>query len=322
MSHSHHPGSNGGVSRKLAIATAATLLLVAAELATGLHAGSLSLIGDAFHNFTDALALGLALVAVRLERRPATEEKSFGYRRAGVLAAFINAGTLVALTVFLVAEAVGRLRTPQVVESGAMLVVAPIALALNVAISVALHHEGKHDVNIRGAVLHMLGDAVSSIGIIVAALLIRLTGSPRWDALVSLLIAALILWSSWGILRETINLLLEGTPAGIDPAVVSDALAAMDGVQGVHHLHIWALGPSSPALSCHLMVDDVPVRRTASMLEQINLMLLDEFRIAHTTVQFEFAQCADDDVNCIPFSTGGGEKTSLPAARPPDPEVR
>ena len=178
MVHEHHAVGNA-VSRKLAIATAATSLLVIAELAAGWYAGSLSLIGDAFHNFLDALALLIALIAVRLERRPATDEKSFGYQRAGILAAFINAGTLVGLTVFLVVEAIQRLRVPHPVSSSEMLVVATLALVINAAITLALRREGRADVNIRSAVIHMLGDAVSSIGIIAAAILIRLTASPQ-----------------------------------------------------------------------------------------------------------------------------------------------
>jgi cobalt-zinc-cadmium efflux system protein len=299
--HSH----NHAVSRKLAISSAATLMLVIAELIVGTWSGSLALVGDALHNFTDSLALVIALIAVRLERRPATDEKSFGYQRAGILAAFINAGTLVAFTAFIVAEAVNRFRHPQAVNSTTMLITAAAALVLNVAITIALRNEGRHDVNIRSAVMHMFGDAVSSAGIIVAAILIRFTGSPRWDPAVSLVIGALILWSSWGILRETVNLLLEGTPSGIDPTSVTRSLGAIDGIVGVHHLHIWALGPSHPALSCHLMVGDVPVSTTAAMLDQVTEMLHQDYRIVHATVQFEYAECADDDPYCVPFTSRG-----------------
>ena len=295
MHHDH------AVSRKLTIASVATLAFVVAELIAGTMSHSLSLVGDALHNFTDTLALLLALVAVRLERRPATGAKSFGYRRAGILAAFINASTLVAFTAFIAGEAIRRFRHPQEVNALTMLITAAIALVLNATITIALHDDGRHDVNIRSAVLHMLGDAVSSAGIIVAAILIRVTRSPQWDPAVSLAIAALILWSSWGILRETVNLLLEGTPAGIDPNSVTQSLGAIEGVHGVHHLHIWALGPSSPALSCHLMVGDVPVRTTSALLEQVTEMLHHDYRIVHATVQFEFAECADDDPYCIPF---------------------
>src|SRR6266849_250126 len=240
MSGDHHYGSRSIVSRKLLIASILTALFVVVELLAGWYAHSLALIGDAFHNVTDALALIIALIAVRLEQRPATEEKSFGYQRAGILAAFVNAGTLVAFTLFIFVEAVERFRSPAAVQTNLMIGTAVTAIILNGAITLSLRHEGREDVNIRGAVIHMFGDALSSAGIIIAAILIRATGTPRWDPAVSVLIGVLILWSSWGILKEAVNLLLEGTPNGIDPAEVTQALSALEGVFGVHHLHIWA----------------------------------------------------------------------------------
>ncbi len=297
MHHHHHHD----VSRKLTIATAANLLVVAAEVLVGVRAGSLALIGDALHNLTDAVALLIALFAVRLERRAPTSAKSFGYQRAGILAAFINAAMLLTFTLFFFHEAYERLRAPRNVSTTAMLITAAIALLVNGATALSLHHESRDDVNIRGAFVHMVGDAVSSAGIIVAAVLIRLTGTPIWDAAVSILIGLMILWSSYGVLRESVNLLLEGTPSAINPDAVTSSLGEIDGIYGVHHLHIWALGPSSPALSCHLMVGDVPVKETTRILDEINAMLARDYRIAHTTVQFEYAMCAEDDPFCVPF---------------------
>ena len=202
------------VSRKLLLASIATFVFVLVELGAGVFANSLALIGDALHNFTDTLALLLALFAVRLEKRPATAEKSYGYHRAGVVTAFINAGTLVALTIYIFVEAIHRLRSEHPVDTRWMMITAAVAVLLNAAITFALHEEGRHDLNIRSAVLHMLGDAVSSAGIIVAALLIRFTGMPYWDPVMSMLIGVMILWSSWGVFGEALNLLLEGTPEG------------------------------------------------------------------------------------------------------------
>jgi cobalt-zinc-cadmium efflux system protein len=301
MAHGHHHHHHASVSRKLTIATAANVLVVIAELAIGIYAGSLALMGDALHNLTDAAALIIALVAVRLEKRQPTNEKTFGYQRAGILAAFINAGLLVAFTLFIFREAWERLQQPQQVDTSLMLIMAAIALVVNAATAISIHHESRHDVNIRGAFVHMVGDAVSSAGIIVAAGLIHVTGSMKWDAIVSIVIGLLILWSSYGVLRESMNLLLEGMPSGIDPNAVTESLGRIDGIYGVHHLHIWALGPSSPALSAHLMVGDVPVKTTARLLEEINEMLAHDFRIAHTTIQFEFAECSADDPFCVPF---------------------
>ena len=303
MAHHHHHDHDGSnVSLKLIVASAATAAFVVAELVIGWLADSLALVGDALHNFTDVLALLIALFAVRLERRAPTTEKSYGYHRAGILAAFINAGALVAFTFFIFGEAASRFRSPHLPDSFLMIVTASFAIVLNGAITLALHREGKHDVNIRSAVMHMLGDAISSAGIVGAALLIRKTGSPLWDPAVSIAIAVLILWSSWGILTETVNLLLEGTPSGIDPEKVSQSIAAIDGVNGVHHLHIWALGPSRPALSCHLMVGDVAVKTTGSLLDRVTEMLAHDYGIAHATIQFEFANCDLNDPYCVPYS--------------------
>ncbi|HEV3486706.1 MAG TPA: cation diffusion facilitator family transporter [Vicinamibacterales bacterium] len=303
--HHHHHHHHRSVSQKLTVATIANVLVVIAEIGAGLYAGSLALLGDALHNLTDVVALAIALIAVRLERRAPTSVKTFGYQRAGILAAFINAGLLVAFTLFIFREAYERLQQPHAVHTTAMLIAAVVALAVNLATALSLKHESREDVNIRGAVVHMISDAVSSAGIIVAALLIRATGATQWDAIISIFIGVLILWSSYGVLKESVNLLLEGTPAGIDPDEVTRAIGAIDGIMGVHHLHIWALGPSSPALSCHLMVGDVPVKSTGKVLDEVNAMLARDYRIAHTTIQFEFAECDADDPYCVPFSAKG-----------------
>lgn len=299
--HGHHHHHSDAVSRKLTIATGANVLVVIAELAVGFYAGSLALVGDALHNLTDSLALVIALVAVRLEKRAPTTEKSFGYQRAGVLAAFINSGMLMAFTLLLFREAWERLQQPHAVQPALMLITATVALLVNTATALSIRHDSRDDVNLRGAFIHMVGDAISSAGIIVAALIIRVTGAPQWDAIISIFIGLLILWSSYGVLKESVNLLLEGTPSGIDPEEVTQALGKIEGIHGVHHLHIWALGPSSPALSAHLMVGDVPVKTTAPLLDQVTAMLARDFRIVHCTIQFELTECAPDDPYCVPF---------------------
>lgn len=308
MTH-RHAHDAAVVSRKLVVATVATALFVVAELAAGIVSNSLALIGDALHNFTDTVALLLAFFAVHVERRPATVTHTYGYHRAGVLAAFINSGTLVAFTLYIFVEAFSRFRTPHPVNSRAMLLVAAVAFVLNTGITWWLHNEGRHDLNIRSAVLHMLGDAASSVGIVIAALLIARTGSTFWDPAVSVLIGVLILWSSFGILRETVNLLLEGTPSGIDPDAVTRSIAAIDGVLGVHHLHIWALAASRPALSAHILVGDVPLKTTGELLAQVNAVLHDDFDIEHTTIQFEMVNCPEDDPYCLPAGVGDARLT-------------
>lgn len=296
--HVHVPNRTE-VGRKLLLSTVATGIFVGVELGAGIYANSLALVSDAAHNFTDAIALLLALVAVRLARRPATHTKSFGYHRAGVLAAFINAGTLVGFTVYIFLEAWDRFLFPEPVDSFWMLVIASIALVLNTAITLWLRQEGKSDLSVRAALVHMLGDALSSAGIIVAALLMRATGLTVIDPIISVIIGGMILWSSWGILKEAVNLLLEGTPAGIDPLAVMHDLSVEEGVLGVHHLHIWALAPSRPSLSCHIQLGDVSLKSTGPMLARVSTMLSERYGITHTTIQFEHAGCPVDDPLCI-----------------------
>ncbi|MGK2857764.1 MAG: cation diffusion facilitator family transporter [Thermoanaerobaculia bacterium] len=305
--HAHGPAAvqaHGGttfaaVRTKLVVATAATALFVAFEFAAGLRANSLALVGDAFHNLTDALVLVLALTAVLLSRRAPTPRKSFGYQRAGILAAFVNGALLFAFTIGYFVEAFARSRVPEQVDSTIMLVVAAMAIVFNGSIAAWLHQGSGGDVNIRSAVLHQVADALGSVGVLVAAIAIRLTGRPVADAFVSLAIGLLILWTSWGILRETVNLLLEGTPRGIDPDEVARSLAAQEGVFGVHHLHIWALGPSSPALSCHLTLGDVALSSTTEILDRVNAMLAARYGVMHTTIQLEHASCEErDDGSC------------------------
>ena len=305
--HDHaHPHVGHGVvrdtsqvSRKLLISTTITLLFVVIEIAGAIFANSLSLLGDAFHNFTDSLALILALTAFRLERVPATPAKSFGYQRAGILAAFINAATLVALTIFLLVEAWERFREPESVDTFWMIATSVVALAMNLFIAAWLHREQKEDLTVRSAVIHLMGDALSSVGIIIGAIAIRMTGLAVIDPAISVLIAGLILWSSWGVLREAVHILLEGAPSGIEPDQVATQIASMSGVRGVHHLHIWALAPHRPALSCHLMLGDVSLRAAGEILQRVNEMLGSRWNIAHTTIQVEYADCEPGDASCI-----------------------
>ena len=181
-----------------------------------------------------------------------------------------------------------------------MIGVALVGIVYNFGVTLWLMKEGRKDINVRGAMLHMLGDGISSVGVVIAALLIGWTGTTIWDPLVSILIGGVIFWTSWGILKETVNLLLGGTPQGIDPERVTVDLAADPEVFGVHHLHIWALGPASPALSCHLMMGDVTLRSAGEVLDRVNAMLAERYGIQHTTIQIEAAACAEDDPDCIP----------------------
>jgi cobalt-zinc-cadmium efflux system protein len=293
VSHHHH---HHGTGRVLQWSFVATLAFVALETFAGIRSGSLALISDAGHNFTDALAIGLAFVAHRLQAKPANHVKTYGYHRAGVLAAFVNALTLVLIAFFIFWEAWQRLMRPVPIESGVMLGVAAIALLMNGAIMLGLHRD-KDDINIRATFIHMLGDAVSSVAIIGGALLIRWTGWLPIDPLLSILIGAMIIWTAWDIIKESLNVLLEGLPSGIELATVTAAMQKVEGVLDVHDLHIWSLGSATHALSCHVLIEDMPPSTSDSILKRLNDVLC-QFKIHHTTVQFEHTRCILSDMPC------------------------
>jgi cobalt-zinc-cadmium efflux system protein len=273
------------------------------ELIAGIQAHSLALLSDAGHNFTDALALLLAWFGVYLESKPADESKTYGYHRGGVLAAFVNALTLIALSAWILFESVIRLRRPEAVAANVMLLVAGVGLLLNGGIMLALRQARHRDVNIRGAFVHMLGDALGSVAIIVGALAIRATGWEQVDPLLSILIALLIVWTAWDIVRETLNILLEGLPRGLNLGEIEGAMRAVQGVLDVHDLHIWSLGSSTRALSCHVLIEDIPPSASDAVLRGLNHMLAERFHVYHTTVQFEHMSCAISENGCaIPVS--------------------
>ncbi len=275
-----------------------TVAFIVVELAAGIRADSLALLSDAGHNFTDALALGLAWFAVYLQTRPPDESKTFGYQRAGVLAAFVNALTLVALALFIFYESYERFLSPRAVEENIMIVVAAAGLIVNIAVMIALRADSKRDINIRGAFVHMLGDALSSLGIIVGGFAIAATGLQWIDPLLSVLIGVLILWSGWDIVRESLNILLEGLPRGMARDEVRNSLRSVEGVIDVHDLHIWSLSSHSHALSCHAVIDDRPLSSSAAILERINRLLETRFDIHHATVQFEHRRCERSEEIC------------------------
>jgi cobalt-zinc-cadmium efflux system protein len=287
----------------------ATLLFVAVEVVAGLRAHSLALISDAGHNFTDALALLLAWIANYLEAKPANEIKTFGYQRAGVLTAFVNALTLAVLSAWIFYESVERLREPQAVHQEIMMAVALLGLLLNGGIMWALRSARRRDINIRSAFVHMLGDALGSIAIIAGAVVISYTGWVQVDSVLSMLIGVLIVWTAVDIIRESLNILLEGLPRGLTLQDVSVSMKAVEGVMDVHDLHIWSLGSSTHALSCHVLIEDVPPSSSDAILRRLNGMLAERFHIFHTTVQFEHASCAVSGTGCvIPVETEHREK--------------
>jgi len=277
----------------------ATAVFVVVEFIAGIQAHSLALISDAGHNFTDALALLLAWFGFYLQAKPANEIKTFGYHRAGVLTAFINALTLVALSAWIFYEGYQRLLRPEPVHETVMMIVAGLGLVMNGGIMWGLRVARRHDINIRSAFVHMLGDLVGSIGIIVGAVAIRFTGWMEIDPVLSILIGLLIIWTAWDIIKESLNILLEGLPRGLELQSVISAMREVEGVMDVHDLHIWSLGSNTRALSCHVLIEDLPPSTSERTLRCLNGLLCERFHIRHTTVQFEHVNCAVSENGCV-----------------------
>jgi cobalt-zinc-cadmium efflux system protein len=296
--HGHaHPAATGKV---LIFSLILTLGFVAVEAAAGFRSHSLALISDAGHNFTDAFALLLAAIGFYVQSRPADHRKTYGYHRAGVLAAFVNAVALILLAGVLFWESYQRLLHPEPVAEATMMIIAGLGLALNLGIALGLGgtHGHTHDVNVHAAWIHMVGDAASSAAIIGGAVLIHFTGWLAIDPMLSLVIGAGILWSAWGIVNDSLNILLEGLPKGLSLANVSGELSGLPGVIDVHDLHIWSLGSNAHALSCHVLIEDMPPSASDSILRRVNQVLCDRFDIHHSTVQFEHIKCALAEEPC------------------------
>ncbi len=290
MAAGHVHGATSG--RLLWVSLALTLAFVTAETALGLRARSLALLSDAGHNVSDALALGLAAYAIWVARRPATPGKTFGYHRVAILSALANALTLVVIAVLILAQAARSLRHPELPNGVTMMAVAAVAVVMNTVIAYWLRGDGAHSLNVRAAYVHMAGDALSSLGVVLAGLVVHFTGWPYADTLASCLIAAFILFSSWGIIRDAVNVLLEGTPKGLDVNALVDAIRATAPVEDVHDLHLWTVGDGLHFLSCHIVLPEAcTMAQSASAVAVLNARLHDDFGIRHATIQTEAAGC-------------------------------
>ena len=301
--HVHAAPSAPGAKRTksvLRISLVATLAYVVVTFVAGLRAHSLALLSEAGHNASDFLALLLSFAAVYFQTRPASNSKTFGYQRAGVLAAFINAATLIVISVWIGFEAVHRLSAPVAVQPKLMMVVAAAGVVMNGVIAALLWGVAR-DVNLRSAFLHMAGDTLSTAAVIAGGAGILFTGKNWIDPVLSLIIAALILWSSLGIVRETLNILLEGTPRGVSLPTIRAGMEAVDGVINVHDLHVWSLGSQSRALACHVTIADIPPSESACILLNLNHVLKDHFHISHTTIQFEHVGCEELEGCVVPI---------------------
>ncbi len=283
--HSHPHQMASGV---LAGAVVATLVLVVAELFGGYVGHSISLISDALHNLSDVPTMLISWIALHWATRPADQERTYGYQRAGILAAFTNGILLILVSLGLFYEAFERFLHPVAVHESWMIGVSILALAINGGITLALVRS-RRDLNLRSILIHNFGDAISNVAILGGALAIRYTGAQWLDPLLGAVIAALVLWSTKGLLQESGNILLEGLPKGIHLATVARSILQVKGIQEVHDIHVWTIGTDMVALSCHARIPDMHMDESERMLQAICANLEKDFHISHITVQFERA---------------------------------
>ena len=301
--HVHAAPASPGANRTqsvLRFSLGATAIYVVVTFVAGLRAHSLALLSEAGHNVSDFLALLLSFAAVYFQSRPADHARTFGYQRAGVLAAFVNAASLIVISIWIGVEAVHRLSAPVQVQPKLMMIVAAAGVVMNGVIATLLWGVAR-DVNLRSSFLHMAGDTLSTAAVIAGGAGILYTGQKWIDPVLSLLIAALILWTSFDIVRETLNILLEGTPRGVQLNEIRSGMEAIEGVVNVHDLHVWSLGSHSHALACHVTIADIPPSESACILVNLHHVLREHFQIVHSTIQFEHIGCEELEGCVVPI---------------------
>ena len=284
---------------KFAIFLTATTLI--AELIGGLWTNSLALLSDAAHVFLDLFALLLSLGAIKLSSFPTTETRTFGWHRTEVFASFINGSTVFIIALIICYEAVGRIYEPQTVKSLPMMLIAAVGLAMNLFAAGALHSHSHDDLNVHSAFLHMVGDAAASVGVIVGGIIMYFTDWYLLDAVISVGIGFVIFWGSWRVVRDSVHILLEGVPRGLDVNEVATAIREVDGVEEVHHLNIWTICSHINALSGHVVVPASFRGEHGGMLRKIEERLFERFHISHTTLQLESTRCTSDDGHAKQF---------------------
>lgn len=296
MGHSHNhlkveDKRHTTIYKRLGVALGLTIAFVFLEGVAGLWANSLALLTDAAHNLTDVIALALSWYALRLSQKPSDASNTFGYHRVGILIALLNSTTLILIALGVFYEAYRRFVTPAIVNAPVLIGVAVLAFVVNASTALLIRHGSEKDLNLRSAFVHLMGDTLSTFGAIIAGIGIALTNLQILDPLASVLIGGLIVWNAWGIVRESVDILLESTPRDIDIEEVVNEILRLPGVDGVHDVHVWSITQKMRILSAHVLTEDVPLSVGAQIQKTINDLLWDRFDIYHATLQLECANC-------------------------------
>ncbi len=291
-------GHSAGIGSRIGLSLAITLAFMLVEVTAGLWGNSLALITDAAHNFTDVLSLALSWYAVRLTGRPANADKTFGYHRAGILAALVNSTALVVVAVGIFYESYRRFAAPLHVHADLLMAVGAAGLLVNAGTAWLVSHGSEHDLNLRSVFVHLMADVLSTLGAAVAGVIIYFTGFNQVDPAVSVLIGLLIVWNAWRIVQKALDILLEGTPKDVDMDEMVKDLLDVEGVRGVHDLHVWSISQNLRMMSAHIITGDISIRSGADIQRRINEILGRDYHIAHATLQMECEGCEPDLLYC------------------------
>ncbi len=296
--HFHLREAAKQTTQRLSLSLVLTLAFVFLEAAAGIFANSLALLTDAAHNLTDVIALGLTWFAVRVTAQPANAQKTYGYHRAGILVALLNSTTLVLISLGIFYEAYRRFISPPEVESGILIGVGLIAVVINLVTALLVHRGSQSDLNLRSAFVHLMGDVLSTVGAVIAGVIIYFTDANWLDPFVSVLIGFLILYNAWGILRDAVDILLEATPRDVNIKKMVDDIIQVDGVLGIHDIHVWSLTQSLRTMSAHILTDDLHISAGAQIRNQVSEVIRQRYNIAHATLQLECVDCFPDSLYC------------------------
>jgi len=296
--HTHITDLSRSTIRRLALSIVLTAAFVLVEVVAGLFANSLALLTDAVHNVTDVLALALTWWALRAATKPAYSGKTYGYHRAGILVALVNATILALISLAVFYDAYRRLLAPPEVKANVLIGVGMVAVVVNLVTALLVRRGSEHDLNLRSAFVHLMGDVLSTMGAVAAGIVIHFTGLNWLDPLVSILIGLLILWNAWGILHESVTILMEATPSDVDVDAMLNDILHVQGVRGVHDLHIWSITRGLRSLSAHILTDDIPLSEGTKIQAAVSETLYHNYGIAHATLQLECEGCIPANLYC------------------------